>query len=144
MEMDACKEERLPDRCSGNDASVRHQGGDSLAPPAFLIMHEFGRWQGLGKGPYRPVSVVQVELRGYVGEIEVGGPIGVERSHVAPVARSLSIGAHAGSREMMRNRVSVAHDIGDDVLAEIVGGIGISSIAPQLIDEERRIEDIDT
>src|SRR5258705_8910551 len=99
MNMDGRNDDGLAYRRYGNDASVRHQRGDSLAPSVFLVMHEFGWRQVFGKGPDRRVSVVKVELRGYVGEIEVGGPISVERSDIAPVARSLSVGAHAGSRE---------------------------------------------
>ena len=44
---------------------------------------------------------------------------------------------------MMRDRFAVGYEIGNDVLAEIVRRVGIGGVAPQLLDQEFRVEDVD-
>ncbi len=44
---------------------------------------------------------------------------------------------------MMRHRFAVGDQIGDQILAEIVGGIGVGGVAAQFLDEELGVEDID-
>src|SRR4051812_22509714 len=97
-------------------------------------MHEFGRRRDLCEAPDRPVSVVEIELRHDIGEVHIGGPISIERAYIAPIVRGLSLGAHTRAREVMRDGAAVTHDKGDDVLAEVAARIGISRIAPKLIE----------
>ena len=37
---------------------------------------------------------------------------------------------------MMRDRLAVLHEIGDDVLAEIVARIRVGGVAPEVLDQE--------
>ena len=44
---------------------------------------------------------------------------------------------------MMRDRFALGDEVGNDVLAEIMRGVGIGGVAPQLLDQEFRVEDVD-
>ena len=44
---------------------------------------------------------------------------------------------------MVRDRAAVLHDIGDDVLAEIVAGIGVGGVAAELLEQECGVEHVD-
>ncbi len=117
---DIAEQQRFAQRGAGDDATARHQRRYRLSAPPFEVVDEFG-WRGqFGIGPDRPVAVVDVEFRGHAGEVDVGGPIGVERADVAPIGGRLLFRAHAGIGEPMRDRLAVLDDVGDQVLAEIV------------------------
>ncbi len=63
-----------------DDAVARDQRVHRRAAPAVEIVHELGRRRDLGKGPDRPVAIVEIELRADVGEIDIGLPVGVHRA----------------------------------------------------------------
>ena len=44
---------------------------------------------------------------------------------------------------MVRDRAAVADDIGDDVLAEVVGGMRVGGIAAELLEQKRGVEHVD-
>lgn len=142
--MDAGEQQRASQRRARDDAGARDQRGDRLAAAAFLIVDELGWRCDLGIGPDRPRAIVEVELGHHVGEIDVGAPIGVDGAGIAPVGARIVAGADAGIVELMRDRAAVLDDIGDDVLAEIVRRVRVGGIAAQFVEQEFRIEDIDT
>ncbi len=106
-------------------------------------MDEFRRRRDLAIGPDRPAAIVEVEVGNDVGQVDIGGPIGVDRSDIAPIGLGFLARRHAGLREVMRHRFAVLDEVGNDVLAEIMARIRIGGIALEKIDQERRLEDID-
>ena len=56
-------------------------------------------------------------------EIDVGGPVGVDGSHVSPVGARIIAGPNAGAGELMGHSPAVFHDIGNDVLAEVMARV---------------------
>src|SRR6202012_2361319 len=99
-------------------------------------MDEFRRWRYLSVSPDRPLPIVKIELRQDVSEIDIGRPIGVDRSDIAPVGALIITRAHAGTAELVRHGTAVLDDVGDDVLAEIMVRIRIGGVAPQLVEQE--------
>src|SRR6478735_2945203 len=116
----AGKEERAAQRCARYDASSGNKGGHSLSAAALLIVNKFGGRRDFRIGPDWPCAVVKIKLRQDVSEIDVSGPVGVDGSHVSPVGARIIAGPDAGVRELMGHRPAVFHDIGNDVLAEVV------------------------
>ena len=85
----AGEQQRPLDRRTGDDAAARQEGIGHLCPLA-VVMDHFGRRGDLGIGPDRPVLVVQVKLRPGMREVDIGGPIGVQRAHIPPVGLGLA------------------------------------------------------
>ena len=112
------------------------QRRDREAAAAVDVMDEFRRRRDLPIGPDRPAAIVEVEIGNDVGQVDVGGPIGVDGSDVAPVGLGLLARCHAGLREVMRHRFAVLDEVGDDVLAEIMARIRIRRVALENIDQE--------
>ncbi len=143
MHARAGRQQRPLERAARDDAIARDQRVDGRAAPPLEIMHELGRRGDLGKGPDRPVAIVEIELRHDVGEVDIGLPIGIDGAHVAPVGDFLVRRAHAGPRETMRPGRAVLHDVGNDVLAEIAAGAFGGRVAAQLLHQEARLEHVD-
>ena len=78
-------------------------------------------WPGrdLGIGPKRPAAVIEIQLRHYIGQVDIGFPIGVHGSDIAPIGLVLVAGAHAGAGKTMGYGLGVGDQPGNDVLAEI-------------------------
>ena len=106
-------------------------------------MHEFRRRLQFGVGPDRPVAIVEIEFGFDVSQVDVGLPIGVDRTDVAPIGLALGARTDAGLGEAVRHRLPVLDDVGDDVLAEIAGRFRLLGVAAKLIHEELRLEHID-
>ena len=124
---------------AGDDAARAHDRIHRHAhAPAFLRENELGR-RLLGRlGADRPAMVVEIKLRNYVHQVHVGFVIGVQRAHVAPVARCLAVdvaeivGHHARLLQLPR----------DDVLAEIVARTGILCVLANRPQQRLRVEDV--
>ncbi len=125
MNMDAGEQQGTTDRGAGNDAASGNQRGDRLAAPLLLVVNELGGRRDFGMGPDRPGSVVKIELGQDIGEVDIGRPIGIQRSHVPPIAARILVRSDAGAAELMRHRPAVFDNIRDDVLAEIMARIRI-------------------
>ncbi len=106
-------------------------------------MDELGRRRQLGIGPQRPFAIVEIQVRHDVGQIDVGFPIGVHRSDVAPVGFLLVLGAHAGSSNNLRDRLAMPDEPRDDVPAEIAGDSGRPRRGAAGRTGNRRLEHID-
>ena len=109
-------------------------------------MHKFCRRQLLLVGPYRPAIVIEVEHGVGRGQVNVGLPVRIDRSHIPPVVlliRPLFRRMDATHLERMRQGNAVTHGGGNDVLAKIVAGRRIGNIALKLTVQIGRIEDVD-
>src|SRR4029077_15081000 len=125
------------------NAAPGDQGGHGLSAPSIFVMNKFRRRRDFGISPNRPRSVIEIELGHHVCKINVCRPVGIDGPHISPIA-ALVVAPYAGSTELMCDRAAMLHDVGDDILAEIVARIGIVRIAPQLLEKKLRVEDIDT
>ena len=105
-------------------------------------MQELGRRQLRLVGPDRPVGVVQVEQWLGGREVDIGVPVGVDRSHVAPVGCDTRRTANAAPGERVRCGVAAAHRARHDVAGEVVAGRRFGQGARQFRDKVLRVEDI--
>ncbi len=137
------EQHRVADRGARENAPARDHHVDGLAVAAVVVLHELGRRKLALAGPDRPFGVVEVELGGDRGQIEVGGPEGVERADVAPVGLALLPALHARHGKGMRVRQACAHRFGDDVFAEVVRGGGVGHVFVQHAVERAGVEDVD-
>ena len=119
--------------------TIESNGG---AAPAFVVEHELGRRQLLLIGPDRPDLVVEVELRGDVDEVHVRLPVGVYRADIAPVG-AVVVHPDAAVEEAVRIHTVARHQMGDDVLAEVVAGLGLVGVARKLLVQEPGVEHVD-
>ena len=64
-------------------------------------------------------------LRPDISRINIGRPIGIQRSYVPPMAAHIIVGSDARAAEMMGYGAPTLHDIRDDLLAEVMTRIWI-------------------
>ena len=128
---------------AGYDASSRDKRSHRLSAPLLLIVNKFGGRRDLRMGPDRPCAVVNIELGDDVGEVNVGGPVGIHGSHVPPIGPWVVVGSDAGGGELVRHRPAILYDVRNHVLAEIMARIRVVRVTPQLVEQEFRIEYID-
>ena len=107
-------------------------------------MDELSGRRDFGIGPQRPASIVEIELRDHVGQIDIGFPIGVDRAHVPPIALRLASRPHARVGEVMRDGLCVLHHVGNDVLAEVARRSLGCGIAAKFFKKPRRPKDVDS
>ena len=69
----------------------------------------------------RPGAVIQIQIRDHGRQIDIGRPIGIDCSGIAPIAGLVGAGPNTGAAELMGHRAAVLHDVGNDILAEIMG-----------------------
>ncbi len=143
MHPHAGEQQRFAQRRAGDDTAARYQRGGGQTAAADLVVHEFRRWRDLAKSPDRPVAVVQIELRHDIGQVDIGGPIGIDRADVAPIGGRLGVRADAGALEAMRHRFAVLDDVRNNVLAEVVARVLVGGIAAQFLEQEFGVEHID-
>src|ERR1700687_2070768 len=120
MDVHASEEQGATQRRAGYDASPGDKRSHRLSAPALVIVDKFGGRRDFSIGPDRPCAVVEIKLRQDIGEIDVGGPVGIDGSDVSPVGTRIIAGPDAGAGELMGYRPAVFHDVGNDILAEIV------------------------
>src|SRR5260370_14372558 len=90
-------------------------------------------------GAQRPGAVVQVEDRGDADQIHVGFVVGVDGAHVPPVQRILAVFID----EFVSDDAVFPNDARNDVLAEIMVGLGIFGIGKQDVNHRLGFEDLD-
>ena len=79
----------------------------------------------------------------FADEVNVGAPVAVEGAYVAPVDGALGVAALAGFFEGVRIDDAFAHACRDDVVAEVVRGVGAGCFAFQDFVEVVGVEDVD-
>ena len=136
------KEQRIAHLGPRNDAIPRDKRGDRHATPPVFVMHEFGGGDDLGIGPDRPFVVVKVQFGNEIGQVDIGLPEGIDGTDVAPVGFGFQPRFDAGFGKAMRHRLAVLHDVGDQVIAEIMAGLGVLGILDQQGTQEIPVEDI--
>ena len=136
------KEQRIAHLGPRNDAIPRDKRGDRHATPPVFVMHEFGGGDDLGIGPDRPFVVVKVQFGNEIGQVDIGLPEGIDGTDVAPVGFGFQPRFDAGFGKAMRHRLAVLHDVGDQVIAEIMAGLGVLGILDQQGAQEIPVEDI--
>ena len=97
----------------------------------------------LRMGPDRPCTVVNIELGDDIGEVNVGGPVGIHGSYVPSIGPWIVVGPDTGGGELVRHRPAVLYEVRNYVLAEIVARIRVVRVTPQLVEAEFGIEHID-
>ena len=127
---------------TADDVAAGDQRIDRHAATAVVVEDELGRRQLLLVGPDRPVVVVEVQLRGHLGQFHVGFPVGIDGAGVAPVGNPGFVHADAGIGEVVGEHPVAVDAMRDQVLAEVVRGLRIVVVADQLFVEEVGIEDI--
>src|SRR6266850_2408984 len=102
MDVHASEEQRATQRRAGYDASSGDKRSHRLSAPALVIVDKFGGRRDFSIGPDRPCAIVKIKLRQDISEIDVGGPVGVDGSHVSPVGARIIAGPDAGAGEYPR------------------------------------------
>ena len=139
----AGEQQRIAHLGPRDDAIPRNERGNRHAAPPVFVMHEFGGGDDLGIGPDRPFVVVEVQFRHEIGQVDIGLPEGIDGADVAPVRLGFQPRLDAGFGKAMRHRLAVLDDVGDQVIAEIMAGIGVFGILDQQGAQEIPVEDID-
>mmetsp|Transcript_28475 Transcript_28475/g.53348 ORF Transcript_28475/g.53348 Transcript_28475/m.53348 type:complete len:417 (-) Transcript_28475:13-1263(-) len=103
-----------------DDAPTRHHGRHRMAAPPFLIVDELGGRREFRIGPDGPGRVIKVEFGIKVGQVHIGLPERIDRSHIAPVWLFLKPAAHARPAKGMGHRLARGHDVGNDIAAKVV------------------------
>ena len=83
-------------------------------------------------GPYRPVGVVEVYESGRE-HVHIGVPEADDGADVAPVTGE-AVGPHP---------LPVCEHLGDDVLAEVLGGVGVCLVLDEVFAQLLPVEDVD-
>src|SRR5574340_959904 len=91
--------------------------------------------------PYRPVLIVQVEIRRDVSEIEIRLPIGVNRAHIPPVGHARDL-VDAAIDKSMRIYAVAWYRVRNHILAEIVGRTSLIMITNHLLEKKLRVEHV--
>ena len=95
-------------------------------------------------GPDRPTIIIKIELRIGSREVDVGIPVSIDGTDIAPVGCLARPRAHRALLEPVRHGLAAGHDARNDVLAEIVAGLRVARIAGQFGEKIVGIKDIDT
>src|SRR5690606_1313490 len=116
----AWREHRAVDGGAAQDHAVAQHGVGHVPGPVLAHGHDLGRRHGPHHGVDGPLVVVEVELGQRRHEIHVGLVVGVERSHVAPVVLGRVLARHAVGGEVVHVRLTLGHERGHDVAADVV------------------------
>ena len=76
-------------------------------------------------------------------QVQIGFPKGIDRTDVPPIGRRILRVAYAAFGEAMRLGFALGNNGRDQVIAEIMRGIGIRCIADQQVAQKRPLENID-
>ena len=141
-DLDAVKEDGVTDFRIGNHAAAANQrvinGADMV-----VLVEEFGRCGLFRHGTDRPAFVEYVELRVFADKVDVRAPVAVDGTHVAPVDGALGVAALAGFFEGVGVEHAFAHGSRDDVVTEVVRGVGAGRFAFEDFVEVVGVEDVD-
>src|SRR5215469_1619084 len=140
VDADVVAEDRGLHAAAGEDGAVTDDGVKSDTHAVGIGKDKLRRGILLLPGAQRPGLVVEVEDRRNADEVHVGFVVGVESAHVAPVEGFFGVFVD----EVIGEDAMLGDDARDDVLAEVVGGLGILRIGEERGDQELGIEDVDT
>ena len=118
---------------------ARDDGVDGHAGAAGLAEDELGGRVLVGAGAHGPGLVVEVEGGGDAGDVHVGLVVGLERADVAPVEGVLLVLVD----EVVGVHLEAAEDLGQDVVAEVVLGVGIFGVLDEFGEEDVGVEEVD-
>ena len=141
-DLDAIKDDGVTDFRIGNHAAAADQRVVDGAGVVVLV-EEFGRCGLFRHGTDRPAFVEHVELRVFADEVDVRAPVAVDGTHVAPVDGALGVAALAGFLEGVGIEHTFAHGGRNDVVTEVVRGVGAGRFAFEDFVEVVGIEDVD-
>ena len=113
MDVYAGEYQRSADRGAGDDTAAGDHRLNRRATVAYDVLHELRGRRDLSVRPDRPSAVIEVELWGEVGEVDIRRPIGVDGSDVAPVVPRLRGRPDAGLREVVRDGFAVLDECGE-------------------------------
>src|ERR1700733_2155508 len=83
------------DICAGDDAITRDQRRHREAPASINIMDKFGGRHDLCVSPKGPTAVIKIKLWHDIREIDIGLPIGIDRTNITPIGVAFAAGANA-------------------------------------------------
>ena len=93
----------------------------------------------VGARTHGPGLVVQVEDRGDAGDVHIGFEVGFEGTDVAPVEGAPFVLVD----EVVGVHFDAAEEFGQDVVAEVVGGVGIFGVLDEFGQEDVGVEEVD-
>ncbi len=117
----------------------RDDGVDGHAGAAGLAEDELGGRVLVGAGAHGPGLVVEVEGGGDAGDVHVGLVVGLEGTDIAPVEGLLLVLVD----EVVGVHFDAAEDVGQDVVAEVVLGVGVFGVLDELGEQDVGVEDVD-
>ncbi len=129
----------MHDATAGNDGAGANNGIERDAHTRGIRKNEFRGRILLLPGVQRPAFVVEVENRRNGNQIHVGFVIGLDGADIAPVRFFFFIFI----AEVVGEDAMLFDDARDDVLAEIVLGIGVFGVGDQDGHQELRVKEID-
>jgi hypothetical protein len=139
VDADIVREDGVAHDGARDDASGGDDGVDAHAGAAGFAEDELGGRVLVGARAHGPRLVVEVEDRGDGGDIEVGLVVGLECADVAPVEGALFVLVN----EVVGLNLEAAEELGEDVMPEVVLGVGVFGILDELGDEDVGVEEID-
>jgi len=121
VDADVVGEDGVAQDRAGDDAAGADDGVDAHAGAAGFAEDELGGRVLVGAGAHGPGLVVEVEYGGYGRDVHVGFVVGLEGADVAPVEGALLVLVD----EVVGVDLVAAEELGKDVVAEVVAGVGI-------------------
>src|SRR4029077_125434 len=133
------REYGILDHTSGDDAAIGNDGINRRAGATALGKDELGGRVFALVRAGGPVVVVQVEDGRDRDDIHIRVVVGLECAHVAPVKRFFFVFVD----EVIGKDAIVIDHLGQDVLAEIVAGIGVLGVLEEDRNQNVGVEQID-
>ena len=139
VDADIVREDRVSDDRTGDDAAGGDDGVDAHAGTSGFAEDELGGRVLVGAAAHGPGLVVEVEGGGDGGDVHVGFVVGLEGTDVAPVEGALLVFVD----EVVGVDFVAAKELGEDVVAEVVFGVGVFGVADELGKEDVGVEEVD-
>src|SRR5271157_584525 len=139
IDADIVTDDAILDAATGEDGAPGDDGVNGNAHAVLIGKDEFSGGILVLPAAERPMLVVKVENRGNADEVHVGFVVGVERADITPVESLLAVFVD----EVIGVDAVLGNDAGKNVLAEIVGRLGILGIGEEDGNEELGIENVD-
>src|SRR5271166_3383305 len=139
IDADIVTDDAILDAAPGEDGAAGNDGVDGNALAVGIGKDEFRGGILVLPAAERPMLVVEVEDWGNADEVHIGFIVGVEGADVAPIESLLAILVD----EVVGVDAVLGDDAGENVLAEIVGRLGILGIGEEDGDEELGIKNVD-
>ncbi len=138
------REDRASRRAPGDHHTGANNRLEGATTPAFLVEHELGRGQRWAIGVDRPRRVVEAEDRVHRNGVHARLVVGVEGSHVPPVALlPLGLVGDLVVAEVVDPSHTLRDQCRDDVATDVVpGGLTLLGVAGDDVTQHLGIEDV--